>query len=491
MKKTMFCRLILMLLALVTVMSVVACQKDDDPTQNNNGTEEKVTDEPSLIDQLPTVTYNYTDFTLLMMDSEDHIDDMIMKEVTSTSAAVDSKVYERNEAIMERYQIELQYVAKKQGDEFKAAVIGAESAGADVYDVVVGHGRDLFEGVISGKYIDWYEMEYLNLKSPWWNQNVLNSFTHPTSGKVYVMNGDLSYLSVGSTSALFFNKKMIADASLTSPYDLVESGEWTFENYKIMATQVGATFPENESKNDIENGMFSYATSRWKGPYAVIIAAGGAGLVLKENGTYDIGYNDELIGTAFSKWREFVLETNSVHWDGAGSNEQAIREAFMADRVCFQDDDILCAAIYKTSEVDYGIVPWPKAAEGASYCGKIGSGTNSFAVMRNVSEDNLSRIGLILEAMAVYGHVEVIPYYFDDILCLQGAKDERAREMLQLIHNNLVVDFSEYINIGGLANVPQNVMRNPGTYGTTLSTGVKVVETKVMTELEKWYELVD
>jgi hypothetical protein len=109
----------------------------------------------------------------------------------------------------------------------------------------------------------------------------------------------------------------------------------------------------------------------------------------------------------------------------------------------------------------------------------------------DMSEENLSRISLILEAMAVYSHVDVLPYYFETILCLQGAKDERTRDMLNLIHDSAKIDFAQFANFGNIGSISPEILRNRGTYGTTLATGVTKIRSAVMEKLEDWYALDD
>jgi hypothetical protein len=83
----------------------------------------------------------------------------------------------------------------------------------------------------------------------------------------------------------------------------------------------------------------------------------------------------------------------------------------------------------------------------------------------------------------------VLPYYYDTILCLQGSRDERTRDMLELVHDSARVDFAQYTNFGNIGNVSVYVMQDPGTYGTTLSSGVAVIRNTVMQKLEDWYAL--
>ncbi len=485
MNKSLFCRIALILLSLLMVVGASACTKENE--KDPKETQEKETVEPSLIDQLPTVTYNNDDFTFLIRDMEEYFPDVIVEEISATSREVDKAVFERNEAIMERYEVDFKYVKKKQGTEFLAEVTNAIAGGSDVYDVVVGHGREIFTGVIAAQYADWNDMEYLSLESEWWNQSARASFATP-GGKLFAMNGDLSYQSVGTANCMFFNKTMLSDAGLASPYDLVEKNEWTLANFMQLAKDVDATLAYNDV-DDIKNGSFGYATQRYRGPYYAIYSSGGQGLVLQEDGTYTIGFSEQRVGDAFSQYRTFLLESGAAFWGPNDADLEPIRQAFAAETVCFTDDNIRNAISFKGTGIDFGIVPWPKYESTDSYTAKIGSGTNTFAVLKNTSADNLSRVGLILEAMAVYGHVDVISYYFDTILSLQAAQDKNTYEMLQIIHDCLTVDFAAYTNFGGIADLGQNILKKPEDYGTSLSVGVTVIRDSVMANLEVWYVL--
>ena len=64
-----------------------------------------------------------------------------------------------------------------------------------------------------------------------WNQNVVRDLS--IGRKLFVIQGDLLIMDNDAMEAMIFNKTVLKDNGLESPYDIVKRGEWTFDNMKI------------------------------------------------------------------------------------------------------------------------------------------------------------------------------------------------------------------------------------------------------------------
>lgn len=493
MKKKILMRIATAALTLAMTAGLIACGNNAEQGTGITSAKQNASEEPLQTDRydptvdLPNITYGGETFTFLTRDTKDgneYFFDLAVQEVSSASPSVDKAVYSRNLTVQDRFQVEFAFVPVSYAD-FPATVDIAIKSDPDMYDVIVGHGRRIFEGVTAGKYADWNELEHIDLSGDWWSQRARAEWTTP-GGKLFAMNGDISYLSIGDNCAMFFNKTILANAGITSPYDQVYANNWTLETFIQTAKQADGNLNHSDTSK-ITTDSFGYATECWRGPIYVTFCAGIGSLVKQEDGSYEIGLKNELIGNTVATYLDFVKDSGVAYF---GNELNDIRNAFLDSRAVFLDDNVKCAVFFKGSELDFGIVPFPKADPSVEYSGLVGAGSNVFAVLKNRSAEQLSRASLILEAMACYGYMDVIPHYYDTILSYQAMRDEHSLEMLGIIRNAGFFDLGHYTNYGRVADLVKLMLEQPGTYGTSIQTAVARVENETMSRLERnWYLL--
>ena len=482
-------RLLATLLALLMLLAVVACASEDEGAADSATDGEEVENTTEEIDDDPThtlptdISYNYETVTFLIRDGAENVADMSVERVTIDSTTIDKAVYGRNMDVQDQYKVEFLFVTCKNTD-FAQAVNSAVKSDPELYDIIVGDGRTVFQGVTSAYYADWNELEYVDLDGEWWSQSARQEWS-TAEGRVFAMNGDLSYMSVGNNCAMFFNKTALENAKITSPYEQVYNNNWTLDVFMATAKQIDGNLNGDDSGN-IDTDSFGYATQQWRGPIYATFCSGVSSLVKNEDGRYEIGLKNEKVGNVAEKYISFIQESGAAKYE---TNLSKVRNAFKAERVIFTDDNVKCAVQFKGTGIDFGIVPFPKAEKTDEFASLVGSGTNTFAVVRNMSVEKLSRSSLILEALACYGSRDVIPLYYETILSYQAMQDEHSLEMLHIIKDAGFFDFGHYTNYGQVADVVKLVIDNPAKYGSSIYTAIEVVEPTTMSELEIWYLL--
>lgn len=488
--KSFFVRVLAAMLSLLMLFVIVGCADEDleegsnTDTATNDGTGE--TDETELdpTSTLPTdISYNYETFTFLIRNGSEHLADMAVERLSTESTTIDKAVYGRNMDVQDQYKVEFVFI-QTTPQEFAQVVNSAVSVDPETYDVIVGDGRSVFKGVTSAYYADWNELEYVNLDGEWWSQSARKEWATP-AGRLFAMNGDLSYQSIGNNCAMFFNKTALEDAHITSPYEQVYNNNWTLEVFMQTAKQIDGNL-NGDGTGNIATDSFGYATQEWRGPIYATFCSGVSSLAKHEDGTYSIGLNNEKVGNISEMYIDFVKNSGVANY---GKNLTAVRNAFKSGRVIFTDDNVKCALQFKGIGLDFGIVPFPKAEKTDEFASLVGSGTNTFAVVRNMSEEKLSRSSLILEALACYGSRDVIPLYYETILSYQAMQDEHSLEMLHIIKDAGFFDLGHYTNYGQIADVVKLVIDNPAKYGSSIYTAIEVIEPTTMSELEIWYLL--
>ena len=98
------------------------------------------------------------------------------------------------------------------------------------------------------------------------------------------------------------------------------------------------------------------------------------------------------------------------------------------------------AAKMRGLEFDIGFVPAPKFdANQENYYSLVEGGAQS-VLPRMLDENDLTKIGTILDAFAYYSYYESIPAYIDVLLMGKVARNEDSEEMLQLVFDTSAYD---------------------------------------------------
>lgn len=496
--KSFLCRSFLLLLALVLTASAVSCASSNNndaqdvigsnDVQNGTDTPLETTDPFEELKDLD-LTYEFEDYTFLIRDNNaEAMLDQNVSEITQNSSTIDRAIYKRNEDIQEIFRVNFVFAKENLSNStFLTKLNTIVKSGNFEYDLIVGDGHSIFQGILSNYFADWNDLEHVNLNGAWWNKTARNEWTTP-GGKLYAMNGDLCYQTIGNAHTVFFNKTILDDAKITSPYDHVYNNTWTLENF-IKTIKLANDSLDHSGTNMLHTDKFGYVTQEWRGPIHVIYSTGLPMFKKDADGIYSLGWKNEACHNAFDSYYDLLFESGASYYLKSGQPTEA-RNAFAASTAVFTDDNLKCAVNFKGTELDFGIVPYPKAtAEVDGYYSLVGAGTNTFAVLRGLSSKKLSRTSLIVEALARYGHVEVIPMYYETILSYQAMRDEHSLEMLKIIHDAAFFDLGHYLNPANLPSVGRLIINSPGVYGQNIYTAFAVLETPAMSVLDKWYEL--
>lgn len=454
--KTLLERLGLGSLALAMALGLAACGKKNPtpPDKTDPATKEETKEEITtggdgeLTPNYSGNTYDYDKFWILMRDQSDYVNEMAVEKLNDNE--LDQKVYYRNLAAEKQLHVTLQF-EKKSEDEVHQRVKESNMTETNAYGLVLNHGMKIFHEAIEGYYLDWNTVSAINPDAPWWSQNIKTAWTTP-SGALYAANGDISYLSVGSTNGLFFNKDLVNAAQGTDPYELVAKDEWTFENFFKVVEEVGATLQSS--------GGYGYQSEKSRGPMDAMYATGYSTIVINKDGdtaSFSIGVDNERAITAIDRFTTFV-KGEYAKWE---TDLGSARNAFKSGTVAYFDDNIKVAATdYR--DMNFGILPFPRYDKEASYQSLVGSGTDTFALPANTTDAFRGCMGDVVECLAYNGYTSVVPFYYDVLLKGQAMKDLQSLKSLQIIHDSLCFDLGHYLNPGGIAFIASAAM--DGTY---------------------------
>ncbi len=142
----------------------------------------------------------------------------------------------------------------------------------------------------------------------------------------------------------------------------------------------------------------------------------------------------------------------------------------------------------RDSEITYGILPIPKLNEmQENYIS--GSTDRPFAIPVTAQDDE--KLGIIIEAMSAEGYKQVRPAFFEIALKNKYSYDADSSEMLEIIGNTIVLDFSYiYSNFSGFAWTLMTMMNvsNPSMDFASYYAKNEKVQKKMIEKLQRTFD---
>ncbi len=442
----------LLLFCCVLFGALVACGTQNGAASVTTNAGEKmteattvVTEDPAYVEELPELDFTGYELKMHMRNSDFFISDQYIESFDTAVSFVDRAVFERNEAVSERFGGIYYTIGRSDSDNYDISLYATIQSGSCDWDVVINHGHSLSKYAQGSLMTDLYTVPNLDLSKKYWDQNMINDFK--INGKMFFIGGDISYQLLGHTDSMVFNKGLCNDLGLEEPYGAVLSGDWTFELFSQMVKC--ASGDENgDGKLVLEDGdIMGYVTDKYCGPINVLYSGGGR-VSSNDGTTFALTlYNDRHI-TIFDKFFEFVEQDNCQIFTDWNSSSELVkfRRQYAAGNVLFMDlRTYEISTLIQEGMLDYGVIPWPKwddTVEG--YHSWVDAGANQIGIPKARSEERLEFIGAVLEALCAEGHRTVLPMYYEQILKLKLAQDPQSYEVMDLIKAGRVYDMASY-----------------------------------------------
>lgn len=464
-----------LLAALTLLGSLAACSTPDDPTPSDGTTASDDTTpaettpeetETEITDNLPEDSLNGYNFRMFIRPG--YGDDLWVE--ASTGEQLNDAVYDRNRAVEERFEITI--TATKSVDNLGIDCLPTILAGDDAYDLIAPHGRQAFTVVLQGAALDWNLLPYVDLDREWWDQGARENFT--IHDKLYTMIGDISYLNLGYSFCMMFNKNLFDANGLEYPYQDVLDGTWTWDKWEEVLA-IADVDVNGDGTMSWEDDQFGYLTHEWYGPIAMQYTTGMRGITMTDNGP-EITFMSERTVESFQRYFSHITKGSNV------TTAANMFRAFSEGRVFTIDGTVDGTKNLREMEDEFGIVPWPKYDEDMEYASSINAAASLFNVPVTISDPETTSI--ILEAMGSESYKNVIPVYYEVILKSKQARDSESSQVLDIIRASRVFDFAYFNETIGLSNVPVTLYNTWGN-ADNLSSYYKKAEKSANNALAK------
>ena len=417
-------RIASMLIALSLLASLAACGSDTPETSDSTGSSADETTEA------PEVKYDFggRDYRILCRTDRSYEFDID----ESTGDIVDDAVWERNMRVENNYNISIKPITAdgnwSNRENFIGLITSSVLSGDDEYDLVAGYNAYITTLITQGCLSD-LSKSGIDFSNPWWYSGFNDNVS--IGGKMFFCLGDASLTMWENLEVVYFNRGLIADYKLYSPYELVNNDEWYFDTMRKMCAAVSTDLDQNSVYDENDRwGMIFYNIRD------LAVYLGNSYCSFDKDGYPVLSLYSERMVDAYSKLYEFLNPSNEAHQFVPDVDQKVFTEG----RALFFQAPLRYAELMRTSEVDFGMVPFPKYdANQDRYYTTVVDDLSVFCVP--VSIKDLSYSGLILDALCRESSELVIPKYYDQALKYKYARDNESEEMLNVARDSIWFDF--------------------------------------------------
>ena len=384
----------------------------------------------------------------------------------SSSMPLDNAQYKRKTLVEQNYNITIAEDTQKayssgNGPGFQALYTAA-NAGTTDYAVGLIAGYDVSVLGYSGYLYDMNSMPGIDLSKSWWDQKANDALT--IHDLVFFTAGDYTLADNDAAYVIMFNKSILDNYGLDSPYDMVYDNEWTLETFGTLCKTVTEDLDQNGIMDENDRfGLLVWVDSL----LGMVNAAGQRCCVIDDKDQIVLSLYNETTLDAVDRFLEIALDKQyALQYQSIRNSVEFEEQLWSGEHGLFWTTYMGNIPRFREMESDFGLLPYPKLTETQdSYYSTVTPFNSQFVCVPLVQE-NVERTATITEALAYYGQQIVLPAYYEVNLKGMVSRDEESSDMLDIIFDNLVYDLGFLYQIGPY-NKNFNYMISRGTTNFT------------------------
>jgi len=439
----------------------LSCSENTDSTQTTDKTEEdivtEVTEEidplEALKPDIPELNFDGYEFTVISRDDGTHGYPLHTRDIFAeleTGNTINDAVYRRNIEIEEKFNIKIAIITLPETDSEETAnnmIKNAVIAGEDLYDLVYTHALYGATTAAAGYLLNWNTLPYVDVSKPWWCEGAIQGLS--VGDKLFLALSDASVSSTQYAYMVYFNKDMQKEYNVANIYQMVGSGQWTFD--KISEVTKGVTTDLNGDgimdNEDKYGAIISYAALNF-------FYAGGNTVMAKDSDNMPyLDITSERAANTFEKAYD-ICHSDYVRFAPGWEDEVEMMQMFESNKALLYFHSLSKIDRLRDMDYDFGVLPYPKLDESQEKYYTYVDGHSPLLAVPKVAS-NLERTGAIIEELSYLSRKYLLPAYYDVTLKTKFARDEESAEMLDYIINGRVYDFG-YVYDGTTAYIFQS-----------------------------------
>lgn len=440
-------------------------------------------------------TFIGEDFTILCREDNAYgtYEYEIMADEGETEL-VNQAVYQRNRDVIDIFGLN-DIVARAipgdwaAGSDFINTFRNSIDAGLGEFDLIMSYQCYMAQGELLQYYYNFKEVPYVkdSLDHSYYYQDCIDEITVNDQLKFLVSDYSLTYWD--HAYVMYFNKQIAEEYALDNIYDLVKEGKWTYDKCLEMAK--GKWRDNNSDDWKDESDTFGYISDIPNTMDAFHAHFDMQPTTTDSQGNITFNMDVGKTTTLLEKVIGFK-NTNDCYTaymtSGDTYDENPLDKIFKEGRSLFYHADLQRAKDFRSMNVDFGIIPFPKYDENQEQYMTHSHHSYSATVVP-VDAPNLELTGAVFDTLAALSQKNVIPAYYDQALKFKLTRDEDSAEMLDIIREGFTVNFGYfYTEALECASIFRDCIANDNTnFSSYYATNKKGYERKLM-QLMEYYE---
>jgi hypothetical protein len=359
----------------------------------------------------------------------------------------------RNHRVEDKYNVKLEFRETASPQKTLASDIAGEQVD---YDIMIAARNGLSEVMTKGLLYDFNRLEGVDLDTVWWDANAREAYD--INGMVFIMPNDVSIANISAVRIFFFNKSIIEDYNLTSPYQYVKENQWTLDNFIALARSVRNDSPAGElgtygmlvETAANQNFMVTGCGIPWVGrdsegrPVISVAEEGNLAKLDLIAEKLNSLFKDRECAITFSEANALgVIEGSFAHEFDRG------RALFAQGHMLFTHATLSDSKQFTEMPKGVGVVMNPKYdSDQKEYVEKIDNNSAIFCIPNSVQVDK-KRVAVIMDYWGWESHGTTMEAYYDLTLKLKRATDAETAEMLDTIKATVGYYISDFFTIFG------------------------------------------
>lgn len=478
------------LLLLTLCVMLCACSEDtsgnaaeqlnsaDTITESAESPEKAVGSEETAIEPaFSDVTFGGENFTFL--SREDSAGAWTILDAFTegmTGEVLNDAVYERNEDVMEKYDVVIaQVLSRDVTSETKTAVL----SGACDYDAVLTNAEMNLSLVFGDALYDMNALEHIDFTASWWDGALNKNFDF--FGHQFYAISDMNIMAFDATWITMANTTVLDSHGfkLDSLYDEVRAGTWTIDRYKELS-DLNCVDVNNNSHTDSED---KYGTvMQGHGADGFLMGCGLQYVARQDDGSIALVPLSDRTISIFEKVTSVVNNKTAFNSHDSTQNDKHSSDTeygqviFAENRAMFFTETLQCVRRLREMETSFGVLPMPKYDEQQkNYISMVHWWASSMLSVP-LNAPNPEKTGVILEYMSYLSTEKVRDVYYDIVITDKFFRDAASTEMLEYVMQERVMDLA-YVMFGDSISgeIRAKMYSGATTYASTYKVQEKVI----------------
>ena len=371
---------------------------------------------------------------------------------------INDAVYHRNRMVEGKYNIKIVPIDGSGGiyndkikKDFERSVLAEDRS----FDMAMSGVYDSSLLSTQGYLVNLYDIPHINLAKPWWDIPV--NETLKILNKLYFGISCMGINDKDDSFCILFNKQMAQDLGIENPYQIVRDNRWTFDNFMNTAKAAAADLNGDGVMGPEDRYPYSgFDAEVWN----LFIASGERVARIDDAGLpYFTMVTDRALNVYETVYKIFTEDGFMLNTSGSPDLHEETYKLLYQNQVLFAGAAMTVVQKARAMEQDFGMLPYPKFDAGQekhyTICGLWGP----TAVTVPITNLELERTGIIVEAMVAEGMNTIFPAYYDINLVTKGLRDEDSKEMLDIIMAGRGYDVGMLYDWGGIRWITINAIQ--------------------------------